>query len=561
MPSRGCASYLSPPGAAFADETHFDPDSSPQSYPSLKMTTNLARMASYLPETSPFFRLFAIVLTFSFVLGAKSLTRFPRPPGPRGLPIVGNLFQLSEDSWHIFTAWKSKYGPVVHINIGRQEVIILNTYEAAAELLEKRSAIYSGRPRLYVAGQILTNNLFFSFLGYGDLWRKMRKAAQPKFGKDGVKDFHRIQETEAALLVRDLLQTPGGWEDHFLRTATSAVMSATYGTSPVKSTTEPMIVGILEFTQAVLRAAFVDSALVDGFPLFEYLPAWLAPWKRDAQRASTKFSQLFDTLYDEAKVRATNGDTGPSLATSLVRREDSLQMSDKQLAWIAAAFAAGSETLSSTMGWLLLAILNDPRVQEKAHRELDKVVGRDRPPTIADMGRMPYIKALIRETLRWHPADPLGFQHRSTEDDWYDGKFIRKGTICIPNIWAINRDPKIYGDDAHLFRPERYLDVNGELAPIQFDTNKEEGHVTFGFGRRVCIGKYFALDNLFINVATTLWMFDIRRTKDLEGRPIIPNEETVNIGLAVQPAPFKCVFARRFSEAPAILETIIQDRA
>ncbi|KAJ7508828.1 cytochrome P450 [Mycena galericulata] len=526
------------------------------------MTANLARMASYLPETSPFFRLFAIVLTFSFVLGAKSLTRFPRPPGPRGLPIVGNLFQLSEDSWHIFTAWKSKYGPVVHINIGRQEVIILNTYEAAAELLEKRSAIYSGRPRLYVAGQILTNNLFFSFLGYGDLWRRMRKAAQPKFGKDGVKDFHRIQETEAALLVKDLLQTPGGWEDHFLRTATSAVMSATYGTSPAKSTAEPMIVGILEFTQAVLRAAFVDSALVDGFPLFEYLPAWIALWKRDAQRASIKFSQLFDTLYDEAKVRATNGDTGPSLTTSLVRREDSLQMSDKQLAWIAAAFAAGSETLSSTMGWLLLAILNDPRVQEKAHRELDKVVGRDRPPTIADMGRMPYIKALIRETLRWHPADPLGQYSPAAEeesdsdrsqDDWYDGKFIRKGTICIPNIWAINRDPKIYGDDAHLFRPERYLDVNGEWLRFNSTPIKKKAMLR--------LGKYFALDNLFINVATTLWMFDIRRTKDLEGRPIIPNEETVNIGLAVQPAPFKCVFARRFSEAPAILETIIQDRA
>lgn len=60
------------------------------------------------------------------------------------------------------------------------------------------------------------------------------------------------------------------------------------------------------------------------------------------------------------------------------------------------------------MGWLLLAILNNPAVQKKAHRELDEVIGRDRPPTLADMARMPYIKALIRETLRWHPADPLG---------------------------------------------------------------------------------------------------------------------------------------------------------
>ncbi|KAJ7797226.1 cytochrome P450 [Mycena olivaceomarginata] len=483
---------------------------------------------------------------------------FPRPPGPRGLPLVGNLFQLTDDSWNLFTKWKAEYGPIVNINLGGQEVIILNTFDSAAELLEKRSAIYSDRPTLFVAREILTDGLFFTFVGYGALWRRMRRAAQQTFRKDGVKDFRDIHEAEAATLAKALVENPVEWEAHLRRALSSTLMSVTYDTPMLKSEQDPAIAGILDFTKAVLKAAFIDGAMVENFPLLRYLPSWLAGWKKEAQIASVRYSGMYESLFGDVKKRVAEGDGRVSFAAALAAKQQTFGLSNKESAWLAAAFAAGSETVSTTLAWFLLAIIMNPKLQGKAHKELDTVVGRDRLPTVSDMNQMPYLRALGRETLRWHPVDPLGMQHKSTQDDWYNGYFIPKGTICIPNIWAINRDRDIYGSDADAFRPERFLDVNGELGPIELNTSKEDGHVSFGFGRRLCIGRHMAHEALFIHMATILWTFDIQPVIGPDGRPLIPTEDGINQGLVVRPQSFDCNFIPRFPEALSTLEAAVQ---
>ena len=75
-----------------------------------------------------------------------------------------------------------------------------------------------------------------------------------------------------------------------------------------------------------------------------------------------------------------------------------------------------------------------PEVQRQAQAELDAVVGRARLPTFADAPRLPYVRAIIREVLRWRPAFPIGVSHTTTEDDWYEGMFTPKGATCIPNL-------------------------------------------------------------------------------------------------------------------------------
>ena len=125
-----------------------------------------------------------------------------------------------------------------------------------------------------------------------------------------------------------------------------------------------------------------------------------------------------------------------------------------------------------------------PSVQARAQDELDAVVGRERIPTFADLPKLPYIRAMVREALRWRPVDPLGLPHCTSEDDWYEGCFIPKGTIVIANVWALHHDCTVYGDDAQHFNPARHLDSKGNLGPGPADS-KEEGHFTYGFGRRV----------------------------------------------------------------------------
>jgi cytochrome P450 len=157
-----------------------------------------------------------------------------------------------------------------------------------------------------------------------------------------------------------------------------------------------------------------------------------------------------------------------------------------------------------------------PDTQARAQAELDVVVGRNRLPTFADYPQLPYIRAMVKETLRWRTISPMAVPHRCIEDDWYEGMFIPKGTICIPNVWHMNHDPDIYGEDAAHFNPARYLDVNGDVAPGPSDT-KEEGHFTFGFGRRRCVGLHVANNSLFIDIAIVLWSSKIEGKKDASG--------------------------------------------
>jgi cytochrome P450 len=168
------------------------------------------------------------------------------------------------------------------------------------------------------------------------------------------------------------------------------------------------------------------------------------------------------------------------------------------------------------MAFWVLAMLAYPETQARAQAELDAVVGRTRLPTFADYPHLPYIHAMVKELLRWRPIVPLITPHRSIKDDWYEGTFIPKGTICIANAWHMNRDPEIFGKNTDDFDPARYLDAHGEMAPGLSEL-KKDGHFSYGFGSRICVGRHMADSSLFINIATLLWAMNFERKKDASG--------------------------------------------
>jgi cytochrome P450 len=193
--------------------------------------------------------------------------------------------------------------------------------------------------------------------------------------------------------------------------------------------------------------------------------------------------------------------------------------------------AAGLETTSSALMWWTLAMVAFPEVQRRGQVELDAVVGRERLPTFADAPRLPYVRAIIREVFRWRPPLRLGLPHKVVEDDWYDGMFIPKGATCMANIWHCNHDRSVFGDDADEFRPERHLDDNGELLPGPKETN-QEGHVSFGFGRRACVGRHLANESLFIHTARILWAMTLKCGRDENGKERPPDTSaSVDVGV------------------------------
>lgn len=248
------------------------------------------------------------------------------------------------------------------------------------------------------------------------------------------------------------------------------------------------------------------------------------------------------------------GTHNPCFVAALEAQKDQINLSPVERVWLAGSlYGAGAETSYAALQWLMVALVHYPEVQEKAYRELMAVVGPSRVPSFADYDNLLYVRAVLKEILRLWPPTPLGIPHYVTEDDWYEGYFIPKGTTCLSNIWSINRDQEVHGPDADQFRPERYLDADGKLAAPHPETH-EEGHSTFGYGRRICIGRYVANSSLFIDFATILWACHVQPYVDDTGQVDLPDQNmSSNSGVTLHPVPFKVTIEPRSSQVQTLL--------
>lgn len=179
---------------------------------------------------------------------------------------------------------------------------------------------------------------------------------------------------------------------------------------------------------------------------------------------------------------------------------------------------AGSESTSSALYSCVKYLAMSPRAQERAGEELSRVVGDARSPSFADYERLPYIRAIAKETVRLRPIAPVSPPHYTTADVAYKGYLIPRGSCVSIGTYAIHYDASLHADPES-FRPERYLGhplTAGEYAAAPDPYARD--HFTFGAGRRICAGVYVAEDSMFIMLAKLLWAFRIRPCLGPDGR-------------------------------------------
>ena len=217
-------------------------------------------------------------------------------------------------------------------------------------------------------------------------------------------------------------------------------------------------------------------------------------------------------------------------------------LTDREVAFnTGSLFGGGSDTsIASLQSFILAMVAFGKEVLPKAWEELDRVVGSDRAPTWTDEPNLPYVRAIIKETLRWRPVAVLGGQpHASIKDDYYNGYYIPKGTTMLGNLWAIHSNPADF-PQPNQFRPERFLDESLTHYP------QAQGHSSFGWGRRVCPRQLVAEQGLFITVSRILWAFKISPAIDGEtGREILVDIDAYTDGFNSKPMPFQCRFEPR----------------
>ncbi|KAI9443590.1 cytochrome P450 [Lactarius indigo] len=495
----------------------------------------------------------ALLVAFTLWLIVRRAQRAFRtlPPGPKGLPIVGDVLHIADLDWLMSPQRRDEYGEMMYVSALGQGILVINSPRVAIDLLEKRSNTYSNRPRYISASDFSTKNLLLSLAPYGDLCRRFRRLAVEGFSKSAVRHFHPIQSHEAIMLALALINNPSTLGKHLKRHAGSVMLSVNYHFPPVDSEDDPVVVRIAKQVERLLHEVQPGARLVEFFTWMRYVPSRFAKWKRDAEYWFIQDSLMYEDLLGKVANDLANGIDRPSFGATVIQSRSTHDLSEREQAWLVGTMvSAGGETTSTTLLWWVLAMLAYPEVQTRAHAELDEVVGSARPPTFADLPSLPYIRAMVKETLRWSPTTPLGVPHASTEDDWYEGMFIPKGTICLQNMRMLNFNPEVFGSNAMDFDPSRYLDEKGQVKAVM--VGREEGHMSFGFGRRMCPGRFVAEGTLAIDLATLLWAMRFERGEDARGE--LDVRTMVHSGVTSQPRPFEYKIIPRFTEAEGLLK-------
>ncbi|KAJ7688801.1 cytochrome P450 [Mycena olivaceomarginata] len=443
---------------------------------------------------------FALVIVllkfFHKLLGARQHPPFPPGPPPRLL--VENFRDLpTKLPWLTYTEWGLQYGNLVHANSLGQHILIVNSVKTANDLFEKRSHIYSDRPVVPMI-ELMEWDFNVGLMPLGDRWRQHRRILSRNYRPVQMKKVHQ--------LLQGLLESPQDFRELLKTVAAASIMATVYGYD-VKPSNDRFVALSENAVQKLSESFFPGAAAVNTFPILRYLPSWMpgAGFQRFAAECRQITREMRQAPFDFVKQNIT----------------------------------------VSILGSFFLAMAVHPDVQKKAQIEIDTIVGPHRLPEFEDRPSLPFVEALFREVFRWRPVLPLGVAHATTADDIYNGYFIPKGATVISNIWAMTRDESIYSEPDR-FNPDRFFTADGKL-------NSDDTVLSFGFGRRICVGRHNADAIVWAAIVSVLSTFNIAPAKDANGNEI-EIDANYSDGLVSHPQPFACSITPRSDTAKNLVQ-------
>lgn len=456
------------------------------------------------------------------------------PPGPRRLPILGNLHMLGALPHRSLQRLAADYGPIMYMHLGVVPTVVVSSPHAAEQFLKTHDASFASRP-ITDTGKYLSYGLKgIAFSDYGPYWRGVRKLCTSELLCGAkINAMSTMRREELSVLVQSLkdIAEAGG----------VANISAMVG-SLSASITCRMVIG-KKYADGDLDkrgfAAVVHEGmrLAGAFNIGDFIPYVAAldlqGLRRDMKAFNKVFDDFFEKIIDEHVKERREGKKQHDFIDVMLSLMDSenteFPVTRTSIKAVMLDMITGSmDTSSSIIEWAMSELLRHPRVKNKVQEELMKVVGKERMVEESDLASLEYLDMVVKETLRLHPVAPLLVPHQATEECTIDGFCIPKKCRVIINGWAIGRDPTTW-PRAEEFYPERFdgsdIDIRGRHFQV----------IPFGSGRRGCPGMQLGLTVFRLVLAQLMHCFDWELPNGLWPTELDMNEKFSLVVARAQP--------------------------
>ncbi|KAJ1261713.1 hypothetical protein BS78_09G052000 [Paspalum vaginatum] len=470
-------------------------------------------LARVYEHASPEFLALVLLLVVTVYLATPSsraeklLRRLPSPP--LRLPIIGHLYLMGPLPHRSLRDLARRYGPdVLLLRLGAVPTLVVSSPRAAKAVLRTHDHVFASRPRSAVTDILFSGGKSTGFAPLGEYWRQARRVVTIHvLTPRKVRANRAAREREVRLVLSRVRAAAAAraevdLSEVFSFFANDVVCQAVMGRLPREQGRNHLFRELLE----------TNCKLLGGFNLDDYFPS-LARWSSWVSAKALNHKKRWDDLLDGLIDRHASTPVGDEQEEDFidvmlsVQQEYNLSREDIK-AILMEMFQAGTDTTAISLDYAMAELLRKPEAMAKLQAEVRscRAEGKEL-VTEEDLGGMPYVKAVMKESMRLHAPGPLLVPHASVADcEVVEGHTVPAGTRVLINAWALGRDPGCWGEGADEFVPERFME-GGEDAASDFQ-GSDFRFLPFGSGRRICPGLNFAVATAEIILANLVYHFD-----------------------------------------------------
>ncbi|XP_056143538.1 cytochrome P450 2K1-like [Lampris incognitus] len=447
----------------------------------------------------------ALVLLLVYFFSSRNQDCGKEPPGPRPLPLLGNILQLDPHKPHnTLCKLSKKYGSVFTVYFGPKKVVVLAGYKTVKQALIGQAQEF-GEREITPLTMALSQGHGILFTN-GDSWKEMRH-----FALTNLRDFgmgkKAAEETiiqECQYLIQEFEKHEGKAFDtnHLLNYAASNVISSiVYGSRFEYS--DPQFQAMVDRINENIRLA--GTASTQLYNVFPWLGNWIKSSRTIRKNIKMNVGDMRDLIRHLKETMNTHMCRG-IVDSFLIRKQkeensgvlDSHYHEENLIFTVANLFAAGTDTTGTTLRWSLLLMAKYPHIQDQVQEELSRAIG-SRQVGVEDRKNLPFTDAVIHETQRLANVLPIAIPHITSQDVTFQGYFIKKGTPVYPLLMSVLNDESEW-ESPHSFNPAHFLDENGKFV-------RRDAFMPFSAGRRACLGESLARMELFLFFTSLLQYF------------------------------------------------------